>query len=234
MTGVAFAFADAPVDVMVIECGMGGRWDATNVVEPAVTVITPVELDHQEYLGSGLAEIAAEKAGIIKAGAPVVMGRQTAAVAEVIEAVAAAVDVPVVRRGSTSQSSPGRWQWAVNCFVGGLRREYADIFLPLHSTRGQRSHRAGSSRGSFFGEGGRRLNAETKSALDSQRQHRRGGSVLRTGPTVVVDAAQSGRGAGAGRQCEEAFDFSHVIAVVAVLADKGRRRHPDRVGDRGR
>lgn len=224
MTGVAFAcFADAPVDVMVIECGMGGRWDATNVVEPAVTVITPVELDHQEYLGSGLAEIAAEKAGIIKAGAPVVMGRQTAAVAEVIEAVAAAVDVPVVRQGvDFAVESRALAVGGQLLLLAGCAGEYADIFLPLHGPhQGDNAVTALAAVECFFGEGGRRLNAETVGLGFAAATSPGRLEVLRTGPTVVVDAAHNPAGARVlAASVKEAFDFSHVIAVVAVLADK--------------
>ena len=85
MTALAYAaFADAPVDVAVIEVGMGGSWDATNVADAAVAVITPIGLDHTEYLGETLTEIAEEKAGVIKAGATVVVGQQDLAAAEVI------------------------------------------------------------------------------------------------------------------------------------------------------
>ena len=66
VTAMAFAaFADAPIDVAVVEVGLGGRWDATNIVDAPVAVITPIGVDHTEYLGDNIAEIAGEKAGII-------------------------------------------------------------------------------------------------------------------------------------------------------------------------
>ena len=94
------AFAETPADYTLLEVGLGGRLDATNVVErPALSVITPVDLDHQQYLGDTLAEIAGEKAGIIKRGVPVVVGRQQDAALEVIEAQAARLGAPVFAHG---------------------------------------------------------------------------------------------------------------------------------------
>ena len=83
LVAMAFAaFADAPVDVCVIEVGMGGTWDNTNVADGAVAVITPISIDHAEYLGDTVAAIAADKAGIIKPGAIAVIGQQPAEAAE--------------------------------------------------------------------------------------------------------------------------------------------------------
>jgi len=100
-TAAAFAaFADTPADYTLLEVGLGGRLDATNVVEaPALTVITPVDMDHQQFLGDDLAQIAGEKAGIIKRGVPVVVGRQQEAALEVIEGQAARLGAPVLAHG---------------------------------------------------------------------------------------------------------------------------------------
>ncbi len=96
-TAAAFlAFAEAPADILLLEVGLGGRLDATNLVaRPALTCITPVALDHQKYLGDGLAAIAAEKAGILKRGSPGIIGPQTDAALDVIEAVAARRGAPL-------------------------------------------------------------------------------------------------------------------------------------------
>jgi dihydrofolate synthase/folylpolyglutamate synthase len=89
-TAMAFlAFKNRQVDIAVIETGLGGRLDATNIVEPQLCLITPVSFDHQEHLGDTLVQIAAEKAGIIKCGVPVVVGKQAPDVAEVLLAAAA-------------------------------------------------------------------------------------------------------------------------------------------------
>ena len=100
IVGMAYArFAEAPVDVAVVEVGMGGSWDATNVADAAVAVVLPVAVDHAKYLGDTPAEIAVEKAGIIKPGSVVVMAQQPADVAEVLLARAAEVGATVVREG---------------------------------------------------------------------------------------------------------------------------------------
>jgi dihydrofolate synthase / folylpolyglutamate synthase len=97
-TAIAFElFRRAEVEVAVCEVGLGGRLDATNVLDPVVTAITTIGLDHQQYLGHSLADIAREKAGIIKRGVPVVTGRLRAEAAEVVEEVAAGLQAPVIR-----------------------------------------------------------------------------------------------------------------------------------------
>ncbi len=94
------AFAETPADYTLLEVGLGGRLDATNVVEaPALTIITPVSIDHTQYLGNTLEAIAGEKAGIIKRGVPVIVGRQDDAALEVIEARAARLGAPVIAHG---------------------------------------------------------------------------------------------------------------------------------------
>src|SRR5487761_1313526 len=99
LTGMMFAaFADAPVDVAVIEVGLGGRWDATNVADGAVAVVGPVAMDHMQWLGDTIEEIATEKAGIIKPGAVAILAQQLAA-AEVLLAQAASVGATVAREG---------------------------------------------------------------------------------------------------------------------------------------
>jgi dihydrofolate synthase/folylpolyglutamate synthase len=100
-TAAAFlAFARNPADVVLLETGLGGRLDSTNVIErPAVTAITPISLDHQAFLGNTLAAIAGEKAGILKPGVPAVIGEQTAEAQTVIEQRAAAIAAPLSRNG---------------------------------------------------------------------------------------------------------------------------------------
>ncbi|UWQ95713.1 bifunctional folylpolyglutamate synthase/dihydrofolate synthase [Rhodobacteraceae bacterium M385] len=100
-TAAAFhAFATTPADYTLLEVGLGGRLDATNVIDtPALSVITPIDLDHQQFLGDTLAEIATEKAGIIKRGVPVIVGPQKDAALEVIEDRAARLGAPVIAHG---------------------------------------------------------------------------------------------------------------------------------------
>ena len=93
------AFSRTPADYTLLEVGLGGRLDATNVIMPELSVITPVSIDHEQFLGDTLAKIAAEKAGIIKRGVPVVVGPQPEEAMEVIEATAARLGAPLIAYG---------------------------------------------------------------------------------------------------------------------------------------
>jgi dihydrofolate synthase/folylpolyglutamate synthase len=133
LTGMAFSiFADAPVDVAVIEVGMGGTWDNTNVADGAVAVITPISLDHTRYLGATVEEIATDKAGIIKPGAIAVLGQQPPAAAEVLLHRAAQVGATVAREGMEfgvlgRELAVGGQQITLR----GLLGIYDGLFLPL-------------------------------------------------------------------------------------------------------
>jgi dihydrofolate synthase/folylpolyglutamate synthase len=133
LTGMMFAaFADAPVDVAVIEVGMGGRWDNTNVADGAVAVVGPVAMDHMQYLGDTIEAIATEKAGIIKPGAVAILAQQQVAAAEVLLERAASVGASVAREGiefgvlSREMAVGGQ-----HLVLRGLRGTYADVYLPL-------------------------------------------------------------------------------------------------------
>src|SRR5690606_24452386 len=108
-TAAAFvAFARSAADVTLIETGLGGRFDATNVfARPALTAITPVSMDHMSYLGDTLAAIAFEKAGILKAGTPAVIGAQEPDSLAVIEERARAIGAPLWRCGTDWEATPG-------------------------------------------------------------------------------------------------------------------------------
>ncbi len=125
------AFSRSPADYVVLEVGMGGRLDTTNVVQrPAVTAITPISLDHQAFLGDTLAAIAGEKAGILKPGAPAVVGPQTAEAEAVIEARARAIGAPLLRYDKEWRCEP--------CARNGMRYEGPrwNLDLPLPSLAG--------------------------------------------------------------------------------------------------
>ncbi|GMA31848.1 bifunctional folylpolyglutamate synthase/dihydrofolate synthase [Litorihabitans aurantiacus] len=146
LTAMAFsAFADAPVDVAVIEVGMGGEWDSTNVVDAEVAVISPVALDHERWLGHTLGEIATVKSGIVKAGATVVSAAQDEEVAAVVAARAERVgarlvtEVPTTEDGEVEVAAPGLAVLARTLAVGGqvvtlrgVGAVYEDVFVPLH------------------------------------------------------------------------------------------------------
>ena len=125
-TAAAFlAFARMPADVLLLETGLGGRFDATNVIDsPVLTAVTPVSLDHQQLLGDTVTAIAGEKAGILKSGRPVVLAPQGAEAADVLEARASALDAPLFRHGA---------DWRVTPTAAGLRyegRRWAALELP--------------------------------------------------------------------------------------------------------
>ena len=224
MTALAYAvFADAPVDVAVVEVGMGGTWDATNVVEPAVAVVMPVGLDHQEYLGSTLEEIAGEKAGIIKPEGIAVLAQQEDAAAEVLLHRVAEVRAPVAREGA--EFALESREVAVGgqlVTIRGLGGTYEDVFLPLHGSH--QSHNAAVALAAveaFFG-GGRGLldldNVRTGFASVTSPGRL---ELVRRSPAVVLDAAHNPDGARAlAAALEEAFAATTFVAVVGVLEDK--------------
>ena len=227
ITAMAFAaFADAPVDVGVIEVGLGGRWDATNVLQAPVAVVTPIDLDHSEYLGDTVAAVAADKAGIVHPGAVLVAARQPAPAAAELLRRADDVTATVVREG------PDFGVRARSVAVGGqlvslqgLHGGYQDIFLPLHG-----AHQAGNAAcalaavEAFLGGGQGVLDPEAVhagfAAADSPGRLER----IRTVPTVLLDAAHNPAGARAlAAAITEAFEFWRLVGVVAVLADKDVR-----------
>src|SRR6478672_4155405 len=134
IVGMAYAaFADAPVDVAVVEVGMGGTWDATSVVDAAVAVVTPIGVDHTRYLGDSAEQIAVEKAGIIKPGATAVLAEQAPGPAEVLLRRCAEVGVTPVREGlefAVASRLPAVGGQMLS--LQGLRARYDDVFLPLY------------------------------------------------------------------------------------------------------
>lgn len=229
VTAMAFAaFADAPVDIGVIEVGMGGRWDATNVIDAPVAVITPIGMDHTDYLGDTLAEIAGEKAGIIGAAGGVetvvVIGRQQPEAMEVLLAQAVRADAAVAREDS--EFGVRDRQVAVGGQVlelQGLGGVYPDVFLPLHGEH--QAHNAAVALAAveaFFGAGAQRqldvdaVRAGFAAARSPGRLER-----VRSAPTVFVDAAHNPAGAAALAQAlTTEFDFRYLVGVVSVLGDK--------------
>lgn len=233
LTAMAFAaFADAPVDVAVIETGMGGRWDATNVVNAPVAVITPIGLDHTDYLGDTLAEIAGEKAGIITrqpddlvpTDTVAVIAQQPPEAMEVLLAETVRADAAVARENSEF-AVLGR-QVAIGgqlLELQGLGGVYSDIFLPLHGEH--QAHNAVVALAAveaFFGAGAdRQLDIDAVragfAAVRSPGRLER----MRSAPTVFIDAAHNPAGAEALVEAlREEFDFRYLVGVVSVLADK--------------
>lgn len=227
LTAIAFsAFADAPVDVMIIECGMGGRWDATNVVAATVSVVTPIHLDHTNYLGETIAEIAAEKAGILAADTPAIFAHQVHEAAQVLLAVCQDLGLSPAREGI--EFGIGERILAVGgqqLTIDGLGGHYPDLFLPLHGVH-QASNAAVALAAveTFLGGGSRLLNEDN--VRDGLAQVTSPGrlELVRSGPAVIVDAAHNPHGAHAlAATLTESFSFDRVIGIVAVMGDKDYR-----------
>ena len=224
LTVLALAtFAEAPVDAAVIEVGMGGTWDATNVVESAVCVITPIGLDHSEYLGSTLEEVAGEKAGIIKANGLVVVAEQDPVVAEVIAARAAQVGARLILEGRDFALVDR--QLAVGgqlLTIRGLGGVYDELWLPLHGEH--QAHNAAVALAafeSFLGGGQQRLDVALVREAFAQATAPGRLEIVRRSPTVLLDAAHNPHGARATAEAlRESFDFGSVIAVVGAMVDK--------------
>jgi dihydrofolate synthase / folylpolyglutamate synthase len=225
ITAMAYAaFADAPVDVAIVEVGLGGAWDATNVADGDVAVVTPIDLDHTHLLGRTITEIAREKAGIIKPGAHAILAGQSLEAAQVLLARCAEVGALPQREGIDFGVIDR--QLAV---AGQLIRLSAadgpvdDIFLPLYG-----AHQAANAAQAL---------AATEAFLGLKALHpdmvRQGFAqvrspgrleLVRRSPSVVLDAAHNPHGArAAAAAITEAFAFAPLIGVVAVMADKDAR-----------
>lgn len=224
ITAMGFAaFADAPVDVAIVEVGLGGRWDATNVADGQVAVVTPVSLDHSEYLGDTVELIAGEKAGIIKPGAMAVLAAQPPSAAEVLIRRIAETGATGAREGV--EFGVRRREMAVGGQVldlQGVAAEYDEIFVPLYGAhQAQNAATAVAAVEAFVGGGREALDVDAvRNALGRATAPGRI-EVLRRGPVIIADAAHNPAGAGAlAAALEEDFASTVLVAVVAVAADK--------------
>jgi dihydrofolate synthase/folylpolyglutamate synthase len=225
IVAIAYAvFADAPVDVAVVEVGLGGSWDATNVLEAPVSVILPIDIDHRHFLGDTVTEIATEKAGIIKADGITVLALQahdeaTEIVRDRVTEVGARLVAEGVDYGVTARDvGVGGQQLSVR----GLAGEYADLFLPLHGAhQAQNAATAIAAVEAFVGGGEQALDVDVlRSGLAAVESPGRL-EIVRRSPTVIVDAAHNPHGAAALRAAlADSFMFTRTIGVVAILADK--------------
>ena len=224
-TALAFAaFADAPVDVASVEVGLGGAWDATNVLHAGVCIITPIGLDHTELLGDTVEEIALEKAGIIHSGAMVISALQEpdamAVLHERCSEVGARIVVEGIDFGVTERAVAVGGQVLT---IQGLGGTYDEIFIPLHGAhQAQNAAVALVAVEAFLGQTDRpMLDAEIvregfAMASSPGRLER-----VRSAPTILLDAAHNPHGMTATvRALEEEFTFRKLVGIVAVLADK--------------
>nr|WP_068021242.1 folylpolyglutamate synthase/dihydrofolate synthase family protein [Nocardia mexicana] len=227
------AFAEAPVDVAVVETGMGGTWDATNVIDGQVAVITPIGLDHTDYLGPDLTSIAGEKAGIIKKATedPLVPRETVAIIAEqepeameVLLRRTVETDAAVAREGAEFRLLSRRVAVGGQVLeIQGLGGVYDEIFLPLHGEHQARNAVVAlAAVEAFFGAGAQKqldidaVRAGFAAAISPGRMER-----MRSAPTIFLDAAHNPAGARAlAAALTDEFDFRKLVGVVAVLSDK--------------
>lgn len=222
MTAMAYAaFADAPVDVAVMEVGLGGRWDSTNVADAAVAVVTPIDFDHMHILGTTLTQIAGEKAGIIKAGSQAVLAGQQPEAATVLMQRCVDVGAPALREGVDFGLLDRQLA------VGGqlIRLMTADgpvgeLHLPLFGQHmAHNAAQAVAAVEAFLG--GSPLRPDViQDAFDTVEAPARL-EVMRTAPSVLLDTCHNPHGARATIEAvQEAFAFQPLVGVVAMMRDK--------------
>ncbi|MHA7207693.1 bifunctional folylpolyglutamate synthase/dihydrofolate synthase [Arthrobacter sp. MDT1-65] len=224
VTILAYAiFADEPIDVGVIEVGLGGITDATNVGDGQVAVVTPISLDHTELLGDTEEDIALEKAGIIKPGSFLVSAIQPRGAAQVLldraREVGAEFRFEGVEFGVESRTVAVGGQVIS---VTGLAGRYGELLVPLHGEhQAENAAVAVAAVEAFLGAGERELRTElVRNGLRAVTSPGRL-EVVRTAPSIIVDAAHNPAGArAAAKGVNEAFDFSRLVLVIGVLEDK--------------
>jgi dihydrofolate synthase/folylpolyglutamate synthase len=226
MTSLAYSiFADTPVDVAVVEVGLGGEWDATNVIDAEIAVVTPIGLDHTQYLGSTVTSIATEKAGIIKPDATAILAAQPVDAAEVLLRRIATVGASVAREGLEFGVIDRQLGVGGQVLVlQGLAGVYDEIYLPLHGAhQAENAACALAAVEAFFGATASTAPIDldvVRAAFAAVRSPGRLETV-QTQPTVLVDAAHNPAGMVATvAAIEEAFAFRRLVGVVAVLGDK--------------
>ena len=225
MTALAYSvFADSPVDVAIIEVGLGGTWDATSVCRPQVAVITPVDLDHQEYLGETIREIAGEKAGILANADAAVLGPQSPEAALILIGACEDADLQPTRFGvEYGVNSQALAVGGQLLSLHGLRGDYSEIFLPLFGEhQGNNAAVALAACETFLGSAllaplDEDLVREGFATVISPGRL----EILRTSPTIMVDAAHNPHSAKSlATALETSFTFVGVIAVVGMLHSK--------------
>ncbi|MDT4994188.1 MAG: dihydrofolate synthase / folylpolyglutamate synthase [Actinoplanes sp.] len=224
-TAMAYAaFADAPVDIAVVEVGLGGAEDATNVIEAGVCVITPIGLDHTEWLGDTIEDIAWAKAGIIHKGATVISAAQTEEAMRPLTERCVEMSATLAREGSEfgvverTQAVGGQV-----LRLQGLGGVYDEVFLPLFGAhQAQNAACALAAVEAFLGAGREKqleieVIREGFANVDSPGRL----EIIRSAPAILLDGAHNTHGMAATvAALEEEFAFRHLVVVIAVLGDK--------------
>ena len=222
ITGLSFvAFAEHPVDVGIFECGMGGEWDSTNVINAKVSVVTPIGLDHTQYLGDTLTAIATTKSGIIKPGSFAVLARQELDPAQVLMRKCAEVEATPIREGVEYQVSNRSLAVGGQLIsIKGVYGDYEELFLPLHGEH-QASNAATALAAVEVFAGERKLDEELVRAAFAKASSPGRCEIVHRSPTVIIDAAHNPHGAKSLRKTiESEFDFESIIGIVAPMGDK--------------
>ena len=224
LAALGFAvFADAPVDVLVLEVGMGGEWDSTNVADGDVAVFTPISIDHAERLGNTVAEIAKTKSGIIKAGAYVVSSPQTDEALPVLVAKAAETADHFAIFGTDFEATDIRVESAGQTFnLRGLAREYRDLFIPLHGAHQvQNAAVAVAAVEAFIGGGTNPIVDDVVRAALADVSSPGRLQIIDREPLTILDAAHNPGGAETLAQAlRENFDSPKAVGVLSMLGDK--------------
>ncbi len=222
IVGMAYAaFADAPVDAAIVEVGMGGAWDATNVADAVVAAVLPVAVDHERYLGADPVDIAREKAGIIKPGGTAVLAQQTPEVAEVMLRRVAEVGATPAREGiefGVVSRVPAVGGQLLS--LQGLHARYDDVFLPLYGAhQAQNAAVALAAVEAFLSD--QPLGEEVVRGAFAEVSSPGRLEVIRRSPTILLDAAHNPHGAAAAAAAlEDSFAFTQVVGVIGVMEDK--------------
>lgn len=221
VVGMAYAaFADKPVDVAIVEVGMGGSWDATNVADGRVAVFTPIGMDHAQYLGDSIQAIAREKAGIIKPGATVVSAVQDPDVLRIIGERAAEVGASLVVEGvdfELLQAVPAVGGQVMSVRLGTT--VYEDLYLPLHGAH--QAHNAVLAIAAVHALVATDLTGEVVEEGLAKSTSPGRLEIVRSSPTIILDAAHNPHGAAATVAALEAvFTFSPLVGVFSAMSDK--------------
>jgi len=224
LTLLAFAiFADAPVDVLVLEVGMGGEWDSTNVADGDVAVFTPIDLDHADRLGNTIAEIAKTKAGIIKADAVVVSAAQQPSAMVELETKTKALADRLVSYGPDFEAfnvvPDGKGQ---RFSVRSLAGEYTDLFMPLYGEhQAQNAALAIAAVEAFLGNGERRILDDIVRVAFADASSPGRLQVVSREPLTIVDGAHNPHGVRSlVSALENNFGAPNAVGIIGVLADK--------------
>jgi dihydrofolate synthase/folylpolyglutamate synthase len=224
LTVLAFvACADAPVDVLVLEVGMGGSWDSTNTADGDVAVIAPIDVDHADRLGDTIREITGVKAGIIKDGASVVSAHQDPAAAAVLREVAARRGASIAFEGEEFALTDDRLAVGGQLItVRGLAATYEEEYLPLYGQhQGRNAALAIAAVESLIGAGSIAIAGDVLAEGLGQVTSPGRLQLVGADPTVIVDAAHNPHGVRSlVAALREAFDFDEWGVVLGVLSDK--------------